>query len=200
MLERFKPFYTAGLRPFTHFFKHIGTHPDMLTLTGVVLFGIGGWLTIIGYWRVALLVGLAGAFMDGLDGELARQTNRKSLFGAILDSVSDRITEIIWLGSFLIYYSINDVDNKICIYLAFAAITGSLMVSYVKARAEGAGVKCEGGLLQRPERLIVLALFQFVGPDVMQWGLGIVTVLAYITVFQRLFIVWKFCKERENKY
>lgn len=196
MIERIKPFYTAALRPFVRLMGRMGIHPNILTFTGVVLFGIGGWLTIIGYWKIALLVGFIGACMDGLDGELARETGQKSVFGAILDSICDRFTEIIWLGSLVAYYIINPVSSGACIFLAFAAITGSLMVSYVKARAEGAGIECNKGILQRTERLIILTIFQLAGPEVMPWGLGVVAVLAYITVFQRIFIVWKACRKR----
>lgn len=195
MIEGLKPLYNNILKPFARLMARIGIHPDILTITGVVLFGVGGWLTIQGYWRIALLVGTIGAFMDGMDGILAREADKRTAFGAILDSVCDRFTEIIWLGSLIVYYMRNPVLDGVCIYLAFAAITGSLMVSYIKARAEGAGIVCRKGLLQRPERLLILALFQFIGPEIMPWGLGIVAVLAYITVFQRIYLVWRSYKK-----
>jgi CDP-diacylglycerol--glycerol-3-phosphate 3-phosphatidyltransferase len=191
MIEGLKTVYNNVLRPLARFMARLGIHPNILTISGVLLFGVGGWLTVYGFWRWALLVITTGAFMDGLDGVVAREAGKRSTFGAVLDSTCDRFTEIIWLGSLTIYYVRNPILDGLCIYLTFAVITGSLMVSYVKARAEGAGIACNKGLLQRPERLIILAIFQFLGPEIMPWGLGIVAGLAYLTVMQRIFMVWR---------
>ncbi len=196
MIEGLKPLYNAVLRPFARCIAKTGIHPNALTVFGVLLFGIGGWLTVLGFWRWALLVGTIGACMDGLDGVVAREADKRSFFGAVLDSVCDRFTEIIWLGSLALYYVNNPRFDGLNILLAFAALTGSFMVSYVKARAEGAGIVCDKGLMQRPERLIVLAVFQFIGPEIMSWGLGIVAGLTYLTVFQRIFIVWRNYKKK----
>ena len=197
MIERLKPLYNAGLRPFARLLARTGIHPDILTVIGLILFGFGGWLTVLGYWRCALIVLVIGSLMDGLDGVLAREADRRSTFGAVLDSVCDRFTEIIWIGSIIVFYIKNAVFNGMYIYISFAAITGSLMVSYVKASAEGAGIECSKGILQRPERLIILALFQLLGPEKMPWGLGIIAVFSYLTVLQRLHLVWKTYKKKE---
>lgn len=191
MIGGLKPFYHALIRPLMSLFKVLGVHPNVLTLSGVVLFGIGSWLIVIGEWKLSLLVGVFGAIMDGLDGLLAKETGKLTIFGAFLDSVCDRFTEILWLGSFIVFYMRNPIFGGLPIYLAYAALTGSVMVSYVRARAEGAGIECKGGLLQRSERLLILAIFQFVGPQKMLWGLGIVALFAYLTVLQRMLIVWK---------
>ena len=196
MIEQLRPLYNLGLRPITRLLARIGIHPDILTIVGLILFGVGGWLTALGYWRTALFALVAGSLMDGLDGELARETNRRSTFGAVLDSVCDRFSEIIWLGSIIAYYVLNTALNDVCLFLTFAAITGSLMVSYVKARAEGAGIEGIKGLLLRPERLIILAFFQLLGPDTMPWGLLIIAVLAYFTVLQRLYFVWRIYRNK----
>ena len=131
-------------------------------------------------------VGGAGALFDGLDGIMARESGRESRFGAVLDSTCDRITEILVLLGILSYYQITGGPNRIASILACVAVTGSLMVSYVKARAEGAGLTCSTGLLQRPERLLVLGGFLLAGDRAMVWGLGIVSFLTYATVLQRL--------------
>ena len=196
MIERLRPLYNAGLKPFARLLARIGINPDILTIIGLILFGVGGWLTALGYWRTALFALVIGSLMDGLDGVLAREINRRSTFGAVLDSVCDRFTEIIWLVSIIIFYVRNATFTNLYLFLAFAAITGSLMVSYVKARAEGAGIEGIKGLLQRPERLIILAVFQLLGPDIMPWGLGIIAVLAYFTVLQRLYLVWRRYKKK----
>lgn len=186
MIEGLKPLYSAALRPTARLLQRLGVHPNVLTCLGVVVFAVAGWVTYIGRWRMALLIGLAGAFMDGLDGLVAREGGRKSRFGAVLDSVCDRLTEIVWIGWVVAYYLRASSGDSLPILLGFAAITGSLMVSYVKARAEGMGIVCNRGLMQRPERLILLAGFQFAGPVAMPWGLGLVAALSYLTVFQRM--------------
>ncbi|MBN1984074.1 MAG: CDP-alcohol phosphatidyltransferase family protein [Chitinivibrionales bacterium] len=193
MIEGMKPQYNAALKPFARLCASVNISPNMLTLTGLALFAVASWLTAIGYWRTALGVGLIGACMDGLDGVLARETNQKTTFGAILDSVCDRFTEIFWLCGILAFYVLRDILTPTILFLSLSAITGSLMVSYVKARAEGAGVVCKEGILQRPERLIALAIFQLIGPVAMVWGLGFVAFFAYITVFQRMRTIWKAC-------
>jgi CDP-diacylglycerol--glycerol-3-phosphate 3-phosphatidyltransferase len=197
MIEKLKPLYNTGLKPFARLLARIGIHPDILTAIGLILFGFGGWLTVLGYWKGALIALIVGSLMDGLDGVLARETDRRSTFGAVLDSVCDRFTEIIWIGSIIAFYIKNAVFNEMYVYISFAAVTGSLMVSYVKARSEGAGIECNKGILQRPERLIILALFQLLGPEKMPWGLGIIAVFSYLTVLQRLYLVWK--KYKTNK-
>ncbi len=193
MIEGLKPFYERILRPALRLFVRIGVKPNDLTLFGVFLFGVSGWYCAQGQWWIATAFLIVAAFMDGWDGLLARETNQKSDFGAILDSTCDRITEILLFGGLLAYYAAQPVPNAAGVYLCFAAVTGSLMVSYVKARAEGQGVQCRGGLLQRPERIILLAVFLVSGPTVMLWGIGALSVLAYATVLQRIRIVSRAC-------
>ncbi len=191
MIEEIKPFYNAALKPFARLLARMGIHPNVVTLFGVFLFFIGAWLTAIGIWKSAVLLGVIAGFFDGLDGIVARETGKKSSFGALLDSVCDRLTEVVWLGGYLVYFFHHPPLDTVTIYGLFLAITGSLLVSYVKARAEGVGIACDGGLLQRTERLIILGVFQLLGPQLMLWGLCIVAVFAYLTVFQRLYIVWR---------
>src|SRR5437868_14107553 len=92
-----------------------------------------------------------------LDGQVARLGNMKAVFGALYDSVLDRYSElIIFLG--ICYYLVSHHYFLSSIF-AFIALIGSMMVSYVRARAEGLGVECKGGLMQRPERVITIAVF-----------------------------------------
>lgn len=192
MIERLKPFYNSILRPVARFLHRIGFTPNLLTVTGVVFFAIGAWITAVGYWRTALIFFIIGSCIDGLDGVLARETGRKSAFGGILDSVCDRITEILWFGSIIFFFTVQPIIGKTGIYLGFAALTGSLMVSYVKARAEAEGIQCTVGMLQRPERLILLSILQLTGSvKIMTWGLGFIAAAAYLTVLQRIYSVRK---------
>lgn len=194
MIEGLKPFYERILRPALRLFVRIGVKPNDLTVFGVFLFGVSGWYCAQGQWGIATAFLVVAAFMDGWDGLLARETDQKSDFGAILDSTCDRITEILLFGGLLAYYAMQPVPALVGVYLCFAAITGSLMISYVKARCEGQGVACRGGLLQRPERIILLAVFLVSGPTIMLWGIGVLSVLAYATVLQRIWIAWRACR------
>jgi CDP-diacylglycerol---glycerol-3-phosphate 3-phosphatidyltransferase len=188
MIEGLKPFYNAVLRPALWFFRKLGLKPDHLTVAGVLVFGLAGWFTAEGRWLVASALVVAGAFLDGWDGLLARETGQITRFGGILDSTCDRLTEILWLLGLLVYYVRNPTPGNPGIYLCFAGMSGSMMVSYVKARCEGAGVKCSAGLLQRPERIILLLACMVAGPRVMVWGLLGLTVLTYYTMVERLFV------------
>src|SRR5580693_4299123 len=145
----------------------MGLTPNMVTTIGfmlnmgvAVIFIIGaeegnrGDLTYVG-WAGALIL-FAGLF-DMLDGQVARLGNMKSTFGALYDSVLDRYSELVmFLG--ICYYLVAHHYFLSSIF-AFIALIGSMMVSYVRARAEGLGVDIKGGLMQRPERVITLGLF-----------------------------------------
>lgn len=192
MIEGLKPLYNASLLPVARMINRMGIHPNILTLLGVILFTIGSCFTAIGYWKIAFVIGILGACMDGMDGVLARESGKISTFGGVLDSVCDRLTEIVWIAGLIVYYLLNpSAHMNFAVYSGYAAITGSMMVSYVKARAESAGYKCSRGILQRPERLILLGIFQLTGPIYMPWGLGFIAILAYITFIERIVAVWR---------
>jgi CDP-diacylglycerol--glycerol-3-phosphate 3-phosphatidyltransferase len=153
--------------PFVKILIKLGLTPNVVTSIGFILnvgvaviFIIGaeegnrGDLTYVG-WAGALIL-FAGLF-DMLDGQVARLGNMKSTFGALYDSVLDRYSELImFLG--ICYYLVAHHYFLSSIF-AFIALIGSMMVSYVRARAEGLGVEIKGGLMQRPERVITLGLF-----------------------------------------
>ena len=144
----------------------LGLTPNAVTTIGFVLnigvaiiFIIGaeegnrGDLSYVG-WAGGLIL-FAGLF-DMLDGQVARLGNMKSIFGALYDSVLDRYSELImFLG--ICYYLVAHHYFLSSIF-AFIALIGSMMVSYVRARAEGLGIECKGGLMQRPERVVTIGL------------------------------------------
>jgi CDP-diacylglycerol--glycerol-3-phosphate 3-phosphatidyltransferase len=144
----------------------LGLTPNIITSIGFVLnvgvaiiFILGaeegnrGDLTYVG-WAGGLIL-FAGLF-DMLDGQVARMGNMKSTFGALYDSVLDRYSELImFLG--ICYYLVGHHYFLSSIF-AFIALMGSMMVSYVRARAEGLGIECKGGLMQRPERVVTIGL------------------------------------------
>jgi CDP-diacylglycerol--glycerol-3-phosphate 3-phosphatidyltransferase len=175
-----------------------GVHPNHLTIFGLILFIAAGYLSGVGRWYSALLFVICGAIMDGLDGVLARESGKKSVFGAILDSSCDRLTEIFLLLGILAFYIKGGLTNTWGIYLCFTGISSSVMVSYIKARCEGAGISCSRGVAQRPERIILLSIGLLAGPVVMLWFLFALTILATVTIVQRLFEAAVQCKKVEN--
>lgn len=154
------------INPFVRVLIKLGLTPNAVTTIGLVLnmgvavvFIIGaekgnrGDLTFVG-WAGGLVL-FAGLF-DMLDGQVARLGNMKSTFGALFDSVLDRYSEmILFLG--ICYYLVSH-HYFLSSLFAFIALIGSMMVSYTRARAEGLGVECKGGLMQRPERVVLIGL------------------------------------------
>jgi len=202
MIEGLKPFFNSLLRPLVRPAVAIGIRPNHITITGLALSGIAAWLACTGRWTTACIVAVAGSLLDGLDGVVARESNQKSTFGAILDSSCDRLTEIILLSGVLarfLTFHPAPFDREILslplhvwgVLFCYSAITLSLMVSYIKARCEGAGVSCSRGLLQRPERIILLCAGLLAGPAVMVWVLSAISLLSAITAGQRLFEAYR---------
>jgi CDP-diacylglycerol--glycerol-3-phosphate 3-phosphatidyltransferase len=152
--------------PFVKLLIKVGLTPNAVTSIGFILnvgvaaiFIVGaedgnrGDFSYVG-WAGGLIL-FAGLF-DMLDGQVARLGNMKSVFGALYDSVLDRYSELImFLG--ICYYLVAHHYFLSSIF-AFIALIGSMMVSYVRARAEGLGVECKGGLMQRPERVITIGV------------------------------------------
>jgi CDP-diacylglycerol--glycerol-3-phosphate 3-phosphatidyltransferase len=208
MLESLKPRFNSLLRPLVRPLVKIGVHPNHATFAGILLFAVGSWFVYKGYWIVALVLVIIGSLLDGLDGVLARESGKKTVFGAILDSSCDRLTEILLIAGVLGYLLsaplLSLKRDALTLELrawgivsCYAAITMSLMVSYVKARCEGVGVKCSGGVLQRPERLILLCCGLFFGPRVMVVVLAGLSILGAITVVQRFVEAYRGAKGKK---
>jgi phosphatidylglycerophosphate synthase len=188
MLENLRPAYERTLRPAVSALARIGVRPNHVTVAGVAVFAVAGFLAATGHWYWSAACVTLGALLDGCDGQLARVTGYTSDFGAVLDSCCDRLTEICWIAGIFWYYLRAPGDEALASALCVAALSGSLMVSYVKARCEGQGVACREGLMQRPERIILLGVAQLCGPAVMVYGMGLLAVLSWVTVFERLAI------------
>lgn len=160
-----------------------GLSPNILTLVGFLLNALVGLVLALGWiFQGGILVLFAGVF-DMLDGATARLAGRESRFGALLDSVMDRFSEAAVLAGLLWLYLAQ--GKTLEVLLIFAVLLGSLMVSYVRARAEGLGLDCEVGLVARPERVLLLAaglLFSQMVP--------VMALLAFFTLFTVAQRVW----------
>jgi CDP-diacylglycerol--glycerol-3-phosphate 3-phosphatidyltransferase len=158
-----------------------------LTIAGTLLTCGAAWLIASGnfLWG-GLLVGFASSF-DMLDGALARAKGEASKFGAFLDSTLDRYSEALIFLGLLIYYHMN-VPGAVETLLIYATVTGSLLTSYIRARAEAVGYECKVGLLERPERIVILVLGLLSG--YISISLWLLAVLTHVTAVQRFVHVW----------
>lgn len=173
--------------PIARAISRTGLTPNMLTLIGLLLnVGVGAVLAQ-GYIRLGGGLLLFAAAFDALDGTLARLTNRQSSFGAFFDSTIDRYSEAVVYGGLLVHYL--DQGARTETLLIYAAIVGSLMVSYSRARAEGLGLDCKVGLATRLERILIIAAGLILGWVTL--ALWAIAILANLTAAQRIYHVWR---------
>ena len=134
---------------------------------------------------------LAAGLFDMIDGRLARRGNLSTAFGALWDSTLDRYSELVTLFGICLLFLESGPEWFFMGVVTFTAMVGSVMVSYVRARAEGLGIECKVGLMQRPERVVVTAVAAIASgvADNLWWlagGMMLVAVLANITAFWRI--------------
>jgi CDP-diacylglycerol--glycerol-3-phosphate 3-phosphatidyltransferase len=165
-----------------------GISPNGLTMLGFLLTTLSAILLAIGSFIAGGLVLIVAALFDMLDGSLARATGQSTKFGAFFDSTIDRYSESVILIALIYYYS--DIGSgPLEPVLLAVTLVGSMMVSYTRARAEALDVECKVGVLQRPERVILLILGLLTG-----WMVPILWLLAIftnVTVLQRIYDVYK---------
>jgi CDP-diacylglycerol--glycerol-3-phosphate 3-phosphatidyltransferase len=173
--------------PLIPFLSKTGLTPDILTWTGLFVIIIAAAMVATNYLLVGGLLVLLSGLFDILDGALARFTKKITRFGALLDSTFDRLSEALLLIGILILY-ING-EHALEILLIFVVMTGSFLISYIRARAEGLGIECQTGLFTRAERVIILALGLMINQIVIT--LIILAVFTSVTVVQRLVHAWQ---------
>ena len=184
--------------PVSAFFEKLGFSPNGVTLLGLAVTGVSALLIGTGALLIGGLVMLSGAALDLIDGGLARRKGIATKFGALLDSVSDRIQEAIVLLGLLIYYLNAPPDSvfgvfsyeKLGVILSYTAFIGSIMVSYLRARSEGLGIDCKIGIMTRPERVVTLGFALIAAhwvPTTVMIMLFVLTVMGLITTAQRLY-------------
>ena len=171
--------------------------PSTITWFGFLLAVGAAALIIAGHIFAAGFVVLFAGFFDILDGALARHTNQTTRFGAVLDSILDRLSEAVLLLGILVLFLLAEelsvlftlLAKEWSILLVCLALFGSLLVSYIRARAEALGMECQVGLFTRAERVIVLALGLWLNQVVI--ALAIIVVFSFFTIGQRLIYVWQ---------
>jgi len=171
--------------------------PNILTWFGFLITIGAAVLIVTGHLFAAGLVVLLAGFFDILDGALARRTNQTTRFGALLDSTLDRLSEALLLLGILVLNLLRD-QLSVEVLLVCLALIGSLLVSYVKARAEALGLECQVGLFTRAERVTVLALGLLLSQIdyALIIALAIIVLFSFITAGQRVLYVWQQTKIR----
>ncbi|MCJ7764023.1 MAG: CDP-alcohol phosphatidyltransferase family protein [Dehalococcoidales bacterium] len=167
--------------------------PNSLTWFGFALSIGAAALIATGHLIIAGVIVLFGGLFDMLDGALARRTKRVTLFGSILDSTLDRLSEGALLLGILVLFS--SEGSAIGVLLVGIVLITSMLVSYIRAKAESLGIECLVGVFTRPERVIVLALGLLINQ--MEIALWIIAGFSFITVCQRLFYVWRQTKNKK---
>jgi CDP-diacylglycerol---glycerol-3-phosphate 3-phosphatidyltransferase len=178
----------------------LGLSANAITIGGLILVAVAAVFIGRGQWQVGGLILLVGLPMDALDGAVARATNEKSRFGEMLDSTLDRYADGLIFSALSYHFAVQG-QNELML-LALAALLGSFMVSYTRARAEGIDVVVKIGLFSRLERVVVI-LIMLLQPDalglpVLEVGLVLLAVGTNITGVQRLWFVYKALKTTER--
>ncbi len=186
----YKETFRQLIRPLARVLSAMRVRPDSLTATGWALSVGASLLFALGYTKMAGGIMLFAGLFDALDGAVARESNQISAFGAFLDSTLDRLSESAIFVGVIFFYAASGRPYETL--LAGIAMTFSLMTSYTRARAEGLGLKCEVGLLERAGRVVILSLFSLMGFLIV--GIGFVAVGALVTTAQRILHVRRLTK------
>jgi len=197
-------------RPIGRFLAARKVSPDHLTILGLCLSLLAALMLGRGSFFGAGFVLLLAGLCDILDGDVARERGVTSTFGAFLDSTLDRVSEgALYIGLAAFYFTRSqgstvwmrgmfegsaewgDADGPTLAILALATLILSFLVSYTRARAEGLGMECKVGIMERPERLLLLGVGAFLGHRFMPGVLGVLFILTLVTVLQRVYHVRK---------
>ena len=169
-------------------------HPNVLTFIGLLINIYAAWLFAQGSFRWAGLVVIGAGVFDMVDGRVARATSQVTRFGGFFDSVLDRYSDLALYMGLLVYYA--SINRFFYIVLTAIVMTGSVMVSYSRARAENSIPKCKVGFLERPERVVLIiigALFLR-----MAQVLWVIAVLSNLTVVHRMIYTYREAKALED--
>ena len=182
--------------PIVRLIARTGISPNALTIAGFLLNALVAGVLAGGYLFLGGFLVLFAGWFDMLDGALARISGKSTRFGTLLDSTVDRFSEAVVFLGLLVFYLAQGATLEIL--LIYFTIVGSIMVSYVRARAEGLGLRSEVGLFARPERVILLALGLLpsrISPVALLVVLWILAVGTMITVLHRLIHTWRQMKD-----
>jgi CDP-diacylglycerol--glycerol-3-phosphate 3-phosphatidyltransferase len=163
-----------------------GVTPLAVTIAGLALSLLGALFVARGSLRLGAVILIVAGICDTLDGSLARRTGRVSVFGAFVDSTTDRLAELAVFGALILYYMNRGAGARLGVIGCLVAIAGSFLTSYTRARAEGLGLECRVGWLERPERVALIIVGFLGGGIVLDVIVGALAVLTLVTTVQRV--------------
>jgi CDP-diacylglycerol--glycerol-3-phosphate 3-phosphatidyltransferase len=184
------------VEPVADFLVRRGVHPNTITVVGTLFMVAGGVLYGTGHIRTGGWLLSMTALTDVIDGMVARKSNTTSVFGAFLDSTLDRVADGAVLCGLAVFYALDPVHASVPMMIScLAGVIGAFLTSYTRARAEALGLDAKVGMLQRPERVVLLSAPQALfGLTLGGWVLAVIitvlTVTAWITVIQRMAYVY----------
>jgi CDP-diacylglycerol--glycerol-3-phosphate 3-phosphatidyltransferase len=175
------------LAPLVTVLERAGVSPMAVTIAGLALSFVGAGFVAAGRLRVGALALVVSGLCDTIDGSLARSAGQASRFGAFIDSTLDRVAELAFFSALVYHYaSAGGRWSGAMIMLTLAALAGSLLTSYARARAEGLGLECTVGVLERPERIALLVVGLAFGHAVLSPVIALLAVLSLYTFIQRV--------------
>jgi len=182
-----KDYARKFLDPIVSVLTSMGVSPVLVSILGLALSLYGAIVVARGHLALGGVFLLLSGLCDVLDGDLARRRGMASRFGAFLDSTLDRVAEFGFFGGFL-YYLIHRPGggSDVVFVITITALTGSVMTSYARARAEGLGYECTVGIMERPERIAALTLGLLLGYRVLTVILAGLAVTTMYTFLQRI--------------
>ena len=191
--------YLSIILPLTDFLKTLNINPNALTTLGTIFTIVGAIFFALSYLRLGGIFIVFGAVCDTMDGKIARDSDKKTNFGGFYDSVMDRYSEIIMFFGIAVHFVRH--DSYWTSAAIFAALGGSGMVSYIRARAEGLGFECKVGMMQRPERIAYISVGAIIGelPLIkelfLMLAIWVIAILSNFTAIQRIIYVYQGAKK-----
>ena len=190
MLNNLRPQIAKVLNPIA---KQININPNIITVTGLVLAIISGYL----FYQQELIWGailiLFSGLLDIFDGAVARNTDSVTKFGGFLDSTIDRLSDAAIIIGII-------AGGYVNWFIGVLAVHASITVSYVRARSEVENIPCAVGIGERAERLAIIVFGAFIsaifGSDLMMWFMILLVIVGYFTVFQRVIHTWNSMKKQ----
>jgi len=175
----------AILKIYRFFFKKTNISPNYLTLLGAMLGYVSAMCIAFGYVKTGGIILLFSGFFDLLDGAIARSTSTVSRFGGFLDSVLDRYTDLFLMFGVFVFFLRQ--GQTYALVFTFIAAIGVAIIPYARARAEAASMECKAGILERPERIVIILVGIFF--NLLLYAVIVLAVLTHVTVIQRILFV-----------
>jgi len=184
------------LNPVVSLAAALGVTPLGITLAGIAISIVGAVYVAMGHLLAGAILLLVSGLCDTIDGSIARRQGKESKFGAFIDSTGDRVSDFAYYVGLIFHFMSGEPVNTVLILFTFVALAGSFLTSYARARAEGLGIACSVGLLERPERIALLLAGLLFGRLALMAAIVVLAVLSVFTFLQRVWHVRKITSER----